>query len=135
MISHLLTRTATQLSPSGCGPTAAVDVLHLLGLPSTPLEVQRLAPPRLRQYDAPLMPYLESRAKAGTTHLDLMRAVACLSEGRAKGVFFSPHHLTAGAQLASWLLLWIEAGAVPVLTMNLFLHGNDAWHHQVGKRG
>ena len=131
MHTPLLHAYPTQLSPSGCGPTAAVDVLNLLGLHTDPGAVQRLAPARLRQYDAPLLPYLESRARAGTTHLDLMRAVEDLSGGLVMGAFFSPHHLTTGAQLAAWLLDWIGAGAVPVLTMNLFLQGNDAWHHQV----
>ena len=106
-------------------------MLRLLGVQSDPKDVLRLAPARLRQYDAPLLSYLESRARAGTTHLDIMRAVSDLSEGSVAGAFFSPHHLTEGSHLAAWLSRWIEAGAVPVLTMNLFLQGNDAWHHQV----
>ena len=110
-----------QVSPSGCGPTAAIDVLRLLSLPSDPQEVQRLAPARLRQYQAPLLEYLTSRSLAGTTHLDLIDAVTVLSGGQVHATFFATHHLTTGAQLGSWLGQWVEAGAVPVLTMNLFL--------------
>lgn len=55
-----------------------------------------------------------------------------LSRGEVRGAFFSIHPLTPGPTLGQWLYRWIEAGAVPVLTMNLFLHANDAWHHQVG---
>ena len=93
--------------------------------------MQKLAPARLRQYDAPLYTYLESRALAGTTHLDLEQAVSELSGGAVRSAFFAPHPLTGGPRLGAWMCEWIRAGAVPVLTMNLFLQGNDAWHHQV----
>ncbi|GAX81001.1 hypothetical protein CEUSTIGMA_g8436.t1 [Chlamydomonas eustigma] len=126
--AHKYTR---QVSPSGCGPTAAIDVLRILGLELGKGEVINLAPARVRNYDAPLVEYLISRAKAGTTHADLIQAVHQLSSGTVSGLLFSPHHLTPPHLIGTYLSKWMAAGAVPVLTMNLFLQGNDAWHHQV----
>jgi hypothetical protein len=45
------------------------------------------------------------------------------------GVFFQftfEHKELFGA----WLYAWMSRGAVPLCTENLFLVGNDAWHHQ-----
>jgi len=53
------------------------------------------------------------------------------AKGSVKSTFFSVPPLMTGTELSSHLGRWIEAGAVPLLTLNLFLQGRDAWHHQV----
>lgn len=108
--------------------------------PSTPelllcllcLQVLAQVPARLRDYSTPcLETYLLSRARAGTTHADLINGVEFLSSGKATGRLFSLHPLMTPQELVEQLAGWIAAGAVPLLTMNLFLEGQDAWHHQV----
>lgn len=98
--------------------------------------LKALVPARLRDYDAPLMGYLRSRALAGTTHLDLIHGIERVSNGAATGAFFSINSLgMTGRRFASVLRGWLVAGAVPIVTMNLFLTGQDAWHHQVRTTG
>lgn len=55
-----------------------------------------------------------------------------LAASQVTGAFFHLDRLTAGGdRLAPLLAGWIAAGCVPMLTMNMFLAGQDAWHHQV----
>ena len=63
---------ANQLAQSACGPTAILNVLRLLEYRVRAQNVLESVPARLRDYKAPLLPYLQSRAKAGTTHADLV---------------------------------------------------------------
>lgn len=46
--------STSQLGRSSCGPTAALDVLRLLGIEADPEDVQRQAVARQRDYQAPL---------------------------------------------------------------------------------
>mmetsp|Transcript_33455 Transcript_33455/g.99598 ORF Transcript_33455/g.99598 Transcript_33455/m.99598 type:complete len:95 (-) Transcript_33455:23-307(-) len=48
-------RSSRQLESSGCGPTAALDVLRLLGVEASASRALETAPPRQRAYDEPLL--------------------------------------------------------------------------------
>lgn len=117
---------------SGCGPAAIHNVLALLKVEPlpTPEEILESSPARQRDYDAPLRQYLWSRAKAGMTHEGMIQGVKAHSPA-AQGLFFAVDKLTPESALLSWLQTWLEQGAVPVVTVNNFLTGQDAWHHQV----
>jgi hypothetical protein len=115
--------------PSSCGVMAVFDLLTMLNAAQSPEIVNLKA--RIRNYDAGLKEYLESRMRSGTTHLNLMQAVSEGAKGSVKSAFFSIPPLMTGPELFSHLGRWIEEGAVPLLTLNLFLQGRDAWHHHV----
>lgn len=122
-------RSAKPKGPSSCGVMAVEDILSLLGIEHNADKI--LLKARQRDYDAGLMGYLESRTTAGTTHADLISSLSQTTSGNVKGCFFSIPSYTTGPELSRHLYHWMEAGAVPLLTMNLFLQGHDAWHHQV----
>ena len=99
-------------------------------------EVNKAVSVRLRKPDAPLPEYLLSRSVAGTDHCDLIAGVAKLTDGRVHGRFY-PMHPWKELDLYGWIARWINAGAVPVATLNLQrgVPGGqdipDAWHHQM----
>lgn len=131
-------REAPQLGPSSCGATAVLNVLSALDWPELPAEdeVNSAVAVRLRKPDAPLPEYLLSRSEAGTDHNDLISGIGKLTGGRVRGRFF-PTYPWRDVDLCSWIARWIDAGAVPVATLNLqrgVPRGQDipdAWHHQM----
>ena len=125
--------SAVQLGVSACGPTALLNILEACRyspLPSA-AKVLEAAPARLRDHSTPsLVSYLTSRAKAGTTHDDLIRGAGRLTDGRVSGVFFAVDQFASPEALSGWLRRWVSLGAAPLVTLNLFLEGQDAYHHQ-----
>ncbi len=125
---------ASQIGVSACGPTAILNILAALDFPAlpTPQNLLETVPARLRDYDTPsLARYLLSRVRAGTTHEDLVAGVDKVSQGRVVGKFFvvSPHE--DPAKFSSWLAEAFKHRLALLFTENLFLIGNDAWHHQM----
>lgn len=108
---------------------AVNDILNLLNVKCSPEQLDLKA--RLRDYGIGLKGYLESRMRAGTTHVDLSEAIKDATNASVESAFFSISSHSSGQDLARHLGAWIESGAVPLLTTNLFLQGHDAWHHQV----
>lgn len=93
-------------------------------------------PTKLRAESAPIPEYLFSRSVAGTSHQDLIEAMASLTDGQVIGRFFH-FYPQRKVSLLSWLSHWLKQGAVPVATLNPqrgLLPGQtvpDAWHHQM----
>lgn len=125
--------SAGQIGASACGPTALLNVLRGVGYGPLPTAEDALlaAPPRMRDYSSrSLRGYLVSRATAGTIHTDLIDGAERLSGGEVTGRFFAVDQFASPEGLSEWLRRWIRLGAVPLLTLNLFLRGQDAFHHQ-----
>jgi hypothetical protein len=72
---------------------------------------------------------------AGATHEDILAGIKKLTEGRVLGCFYHMHP-SSPTDLLAWLRGWIDAGVVPLATLNLqkgVTEGRlipDAWHHQ-----
>jgi hypothetical protein len=120
--------------------------------------IMSIIPARQRDYDtSSLVDYIISRAKAGTTHIDLVQGINILcgeifpenqqeidiSPATTPSVdenvplsikhrFFSfdPRLDNPKDYFLNWLGYWMSKGCVPLLTENLFIIGNDALHHQ-----
>ena len=119
-----------RLPPSSSPSSSSSAAAPGFAIPS-PRDVLGAVPARQRRYDSPdLVDYLLSRAQAGTTHADLLSGVEALSGGSLGGVFVSLAGLSP-SDVGGLLRSWLEAGAVPLATLNLFLVGGDAWHHQM----
>lgn len=85
------TSDAAAVSTASAAPSATEDAPHSAFLEALPA--------RQRNYSAPLLSYLRSRAIAGTTHLDLIQGVEKVSGGKVRfrtRLYFSPivftHH-------------------------------------------
>lgn len=133
-VEEMRAQGAQQVGQSACGPTAILNVLRAAGLKKLPTveAVLRTTPARQRDYDTrSLHAYLLSRVKAGTTHADLIDGVAKLSGGEVQGRLFVVDAHASPEALSDWLAGWMAGGGVPMLTLNLFLDGQDAFHHQV----
>ena len=91
---------------------------------------------RLRKLDAPLPEYLLSRSMAGATHEDIIAGIQKLTSGGVIGCFYHMHP-SPPTDLLDWLRGWIDAGVVPLATLNLQKGVDedrsipDAWHHQM----
>ena len=98
---------------------------------------------KARALDAPLPEYLLSRSKAGCTGEELIESMAILcarnpslltvgNRPRVSGNFvpFS-ELLSRGKSLINFCGEELRRGHCLVVTLNLQLVGNDAWHHQV----
>mmetsp|Transcript_35570 Transcript_35570/g.100694 ORF Transcript_35570/g.100694 Transcript_35570/m.100694 type:complete len:368 (-) Transcript_35570:168-1271(-) len=134
-IEEMRAEAAVQIGQSACGPTAVLNILRGCGTTSealpSPQEVLATTPARQRDYRTPsLSEYLLSRARAGTIHSDLIAGVDALSLGEITGQLFAVDQFASPRELSSWLEEWLCLGAVPMLTLNLFLMGKDAYHHQ-----
>ena len=131
----------TQLSASGCGATAVVNVLMLLDIVS----IQSLSSLdysccilRTRQNDAPLPQYLRSRFDAGCTGEELVDSIRRIIVSNelsvdleAKFVSYSSIKGQQEGGLVEYLADKFNDGWVAIATLNLQIYGNDAWHHQV----
>ena len=132
-VEEMRSSSAVQLGVSACGPTALLNILEACGYSPCPSaeEVLEAAPARLRDHSTPsLISYLTSRAKAGTIHDDLIQGAERLTGGRVSGVFFAVDQFASPEALSGWLRRWVSLGAAPLVTLNLFLQGHDAYHHQ-----
>eukprot|EP01040_Poterioochromonas_malhamensis_P003981 gene3981-4260_t len=132
----------TQLSTSGCGATAVVNVLLLLNLVRKD-QLQDIdwsvCILRNRANSSPIFPYLLSRHNAGCTGEELIQSMHLLFERNRSlfthaptisGRFFSYRDIQ-DRSITEFLAEHIQQGHVPIATMNLQLLGNDAWHHQI----
>lgn len=90
----------------------------------------------MRKLEAPLAEYLLSRCVAGATHEDIIAAIQKLTRGKVFG-HFEHMYPSPPLCLSQWLGEWIDAGVVPLATLNLqkaVPEGRpipDAWHHQM----
>uniref|UniRef100_A0A914W737 Uncharacterized protein n=1 Tax=Plectus sambesii TaxID=2011161 RepID=A0A914W737_9BILA len=132
-----------EIPQSGCGLFAVLNVLCGLEflVKATERSVQGIADViavKSRALQAPLDDYLLSRSVAGTTHIDLIRAVESFTNGQIRGRFFSTAKLRTDVSIVEFVGRWIESKAAPILTLNLQREITeksvwpvaDAWHHQ-----
>ena len=134
----------TQLSTSGCGVTALLNVLITLGIvtseQSKHLDWSKCIL-RTRANDSPLPDYLLSRSVAGCTGEDIVSSLASITESNkdilgekvpVSGKFISFREIIGSNEsLHVFIERNISEGKCLVATMNLQLLGNDAWHHQM----
>ena len=133
----------SQLSASGCGVTALLNVLVALSAVDTNA-AQRIdwshCILRTRQNDAPLPDYLLSRSVAGCTGQDLVSSmeiliaknILILGGSHISSQFISyTEILASGKTLHAFVEDSLREGKCLVATLNLQLLGNDAWHHQM----
>ena len=125
----------SQIGQSACGPTSVLNVLSSLDftpLPS-PSSLLKFFPARLRDYKTKsLSKYLYSRAVAGTIHEEIIETTEKISENTIFGKFFIVRQYEDKNKFAEWLKECFRNKIALVFTENLFLEGNDAWHHQMG---
>ena len=125
----------SQIGQSACGPTSVLNVLASLDftpLPS-PSDLLQFFPARLRDYKTKsLSKYLYSRAVAGTIHEEIIETTEKISEKKIFGKFFIIRQYEDKKKFAEWLKECFKNKIALVFTENLFLEGNDAWHHQMG---
>ena len=125
----------SQIGQSACGPTSVINVLSSLDftpLPS-PSNLLKFFPARLRDYKTTsLSKYLYSRAVAGTIHEEIIDTTVKISENTIVGKFFIIRQYENKNKFAEWLKECFKNKISLVFTENLFLAGNDAWHHQMG---
>jgi hypothetical protein len=133
----------SQLSASGCGVTALLNVLVALSVVNLN-EAQRIdwshCILRSRKNDAPLPEYLLSRSVAGCTGQDLVSSMEILitrnnlilGGSNISSRFISyTEILASGKTLHTFVEDSLREGKCLVATLNLQLLGNDAWHHQM----
>lgn len=124
-----------QIGTSACGPTSVLNVLASLDyspLP-TPENLLKFFPARLRDYKTKsLYKYLYSRAVAGTIHEEIINTIEKISNNSIVGKFFIIKQYENKTKFADWLKECFKNKISLVFTENLFLEGNDAWHHQMG---
>lgn len=93
---------------SACGPTGVLNILKALklDLPQLPTEAEMkdAIPSRQRNYETEsILQYLESRAKAGTTHVDLIQGTEKISQNQVKGQFFRFDSRAQPSAFRDWL--------------------------------
>ena len=123
-----------QIGKSACGQTAIINLLKALKFNKIPSNEEILLnfSPRLRNYNTKsLLEYLESRVKAGTIHTDLIEIINKITESKIQSKFFVFNYRNNPSKFSKWILKYMQRDCVPLLTENLFLAGNDAWHHQM----
>ena len=125
----------SQIGKSACGPTSVLNILASLDfspLP-TPQKLLEFFPARLRDYKTKsLSKYLYSRAVAGTIHEEIIDTTEKISNNSIIGKFFIVRQYENKTKFADWLKECFKNKIALVFTENLFLEGNDAWHHQMG---
>ena len=125
----------SQIGQSACGPTSVLNVLSALDYPNLPKPSELLSffPARLRDYNTPsIHKYLYSRAVAGTIHQEIIDTIEKITNKKIIGKFFVINSYENQKKFADWLTKIFEKKLATVFTENLFLEGNDAWHHQMG---
>ena len=125
----------TQIGQSACGPTSVLNILAALDftpLPS-PENLLQFFPARLRDYKTEsISKYLYSRAVAGTIHEEIIETTEKISENKIIGKFFIIKEYENKEKFAEWIKECFKNKIALVFTENLFIEGNDAWHHQMG---
>ena len=124
----------SQIGQSACGPTSVLNVLASLDYSPIP-EPQSLLkffPARLRDYETKsLSKYLYSRAVAGTIHSEIIDTIEKITDNSIIGKFFIINQYENKQKFAQWIGQCFENKIALIFTENLFLEGNDAWHHQM----
>ena len=124
----------SQIGQSACGPTSVLNVLSSLDfspLPN-PKDLLQFFPARLRDYKTKsLSKYLYSRAVAGTIHEEIIDTIEKISNNSIIGKFFIVKQYENKNKFADWIKECFKNKVSLIFTENLFLEGNDAWHHQM----
>jgi len=124
----------SQIGESACGPTSVLNVLASLDfspLP-TPENFLKFFPARLRDYKTKsLSKYLYSRAVAGTIHDEIINTIEKVSNNTIIGKFFIIRQYENKNKFENWIKECFKNKISLIFTENLFLEGNDAWHHQM----
>ena len=122
-----------QIGKSACGPTAIINVLNSLDIPSpSPEKILEIVPARLRNYETNnLLEYLISRILAGTNHNDLINALLKITNNNLIAKFFIINPYEDKIKFKDFLNKLFQLKCSLIFTENLFLIGNDAWHHQM----
>ena len=122
-----------QIGKSACGPTAIINVLNSLDIESSsPEKILEIVPARLRNYETNnLLEYLISRILAGTNHNDLINALLKITNNNLTAKFFIINPYENKIKFKNFLYKLFELKCSLIFTENLFLIGNDAWHHQM----
>ena len=122
-----------QIGKSACGPTAIINVLNSLDIQSpSPEKILEIVPARLRNYETNnLLEYLISRILAGTNHIDLINALLKITNNNLTAKFFVLNPYENKIKFKNFLYKLFELKCSLIFTENLFLIGNDAWHHQM----
>eukprot|EP01035_Chromulina_nebulosa_P030898 gene30898-41120_t len=139
-----------QVSKSGCGVTAILNVLVTFRIIENIYNVTDVDTStcilRVRDNDAPLTQYLQSRSIAGCTGEDLVASMQSIflknphflnGGDHVIGSFESFKDFTGlsknshGPQLIEAIAERLKNSEVLIATLNLQLLGNDAWHHQM----
>ena len=122
-----------QIGKSACGPTAIINVLNSLDIESpSPEKILEIVPARLRNYETNnLLEYLISRILAGTNHNDLINALLKITNNNLTAKFFLINPYENKIKFKNFLYKLFELKCSLIFTENLFLIGNDAWHHQM----
>ena len=125
---------SSQIGQSACGPTSVLNVLSTLDyspIPS-PQSLLKFFPARLRDYETKsLSKYLYSRAVAGTIHEEIIDTIKKITNNSIIGKFFIINQYENKEKFGQWLSQCFKNKIALIFTENLFLIGNDAWHHQM----
>ena len=124
----------SQIGQSACGPTSVINILSSLDFSPLPTSQNLLNffPARLRDYKTmSLSKYLYSRAVAGTIHEEIIDTVEKISNNEIIGKFFIIKEYENKDKFTEWIKECFKNKIALVFTENLFLEGNDAWHHQM----
>ena len=124
----------SQIGQSACGPTSVLNVLSSLDynpIPN-PQSLLQFFPARLRDYETKsISKYLYSRAVAGTIHEEIIDTIEKITNNEIIGKFFIINQYENKDKLAEWISQCFKNKIALIFTENLFLEGNDAWHHQM----
>ena len=124
----------SQIGQSACGPTSVLNVLASLDynpIPN-PQSLLKFFPARLRDYKTKsISKYLYSRAVAGTIHEEIIDTIEKITNNEIIGKFFIINQYENENKLAEWIGQCFKNKIALIFTENLFLEGNDAWHHQM----
>ncbi len=124
---------SSQIGKSACGPTAVLNILSILNYSNIPKkeELLNLFPARIRNYKTNnLREYLLSRIKAGTIHSEIIDCIEKISNKEIIGKFFVFNQYTNITKFEEFLFECFSKNIAMMFTENLFILGNDAWHHQ-----
>ena len=124
----------SQIGQSACGPTSVLNVLASLDYSPIPdpQSLLKFFPARLRDYETKsLSKYLYSRAVAGTIHSEIIDTIDKITDNSIIGKFFIINQYENKQKFSEWIGQCFENKIALIFTENLFLEGNDAWHHQM----
>ena len=132
---EMLKINSEQIGQSACGPTSVLNVLSSLDFSPIPdpKSLLEFFPARLRDYQTKsISQYLYSRSVAGTIHSEIIDTIEKITNNSIVGKFFILNQYENVDKFSNWLSQCFQNKISLIFTMNLFLEGNDAWHHQMG---